>query len=142
MPCEQFSVNNPPLNSISGPYNTLAECQQGCDDSPCVPTPAIRCCVYEGEDGCITGTTDTCSQCPPSSNGIALSVFRDILATGGQGSCNDFCYINYDVETCCYYSALDGTTGAYAYPGVVPCLYIPNLTLISSEIGPVGSCIV
>ncbi len=34
MPCEQFSVNNPPLDARSGPYNTLEECQQNCVDSP------------------------------------------------------------------------------------------------------------
>lgn len=35
MPCEQFSVNNPPLNPKSGPYNTLEECQAGCSSGAC-----------------------------------------------------------------------------------------------------------
>jgi hypothetical protein len=34
MPCQQFSLNNPPLNAISGPYNSLEECNQGCSGCP------------------------------------------------------------------------------------------------------------
>jgi hypothetical protein len=35
MPCEQFFVNNPPLNPVSGPYNSLEECEQGCNSIEC-----------------------------------------------------------------------------------------------------------
>jgi hypothetical protein len=59
MPCQQFPINNPPLNAISGPYNTLAECQQGCGCSgPCDTSCYVAyCCSPDGQcgfngDGC------------------------------------------------------------------------------------------
>jgi hypothetical protein len=60
MPCEQFPINNPPLNAISGPYNTLAECEQGCD-AECVTNQ--DCCVFVGYYFMSCGDTVATSAC-------------------------------------------------------------------------------
>jgi hypothetical protein len=72
MACQQFPVNNPPLNAISGPYNTLSDCEQGCvvSGACCQTCPAI--CIEvtaeecAGAGGDYRGDGSRCQEeCPP-----------------------------------------------------------------------------